>query len=154
MRDHLLRSVSRATIGLLIAIQVTLASPVAPGRGPQPVLAADLGYAVDLATKEDFVAQKNLVQCVGASMQMMLNIIGPTADRTAGTQLRLQKLLRPDQHDFEPKLPPGKKSTGDDLRRCMIATHGVKCDEQAQALSSSATTIIVSLSSSKGARPL
>jgi len=94
MRDHLLRSASRATIGLLIAIQVTLASLVAPGRGPLPVLAADLGYAVDLAAKGDFVAQKNLVQCVGASMQMMLNIIGPTADRTAGTQLRLQKLAR------------------------------------------------------------
>src|SRR2546427_10982863 len=94
MRDHLLRSASRATIGLLIAIQVTVASPVAPGRGPQPVLAADRGYAVDLAAKGDFVAQENLVQCVGASMQMMLNIIGPTADRTAGIQLRLQRLAR------------------------------------------------------------
>jgi len=94
MRDHLVRSASRATIGLLIAVQVTLAGPVAPGSGPPPVLAADRGYVVDLAAKGDFVAQKNLVQCVGASMQMMLNIIGPTADRSAGTQLGLQKLAR------------------------------------------------------------
>jgi hypothetical protein len=94
MRDHLVRSASRATIGLLIAVLVTLAGPVAPASSPQPVLAADRGFAVDLAAKGDFVAQKNLVQCVGASMQMMLNIIGPTADRSSGTQLSLQKLAR------------------------------------------------------------
>jgi hypothetical protein len=94
MRDPLVRSVSSATIGLVIGVLVTLAGPMAQGSGPQPVLAADRSYAVDLAAKADFVAQKNLVQCVGASMQMMLNIIRPTADRTAGTQLRLQKLAR------------------------------------------------------------
>lgn len=94
MRDHLVRSASRATIGLLIAVQLTLAGPSGPASGPQPALAANRGYAVDLAASGDFVAQKNLVQCVGASMQMMLNIIGPAEDRSAGTQLRLQKLAR------------------------------------------------------------
>ena len=94
MRDHLVRTASRVTVGVLVAIQLLLVSPVGPASGPPPALAADRSYAVDLAAKGDFVAQKNLVQCVGASMQMMLNIIGPTADRTAGTQLRLQKLAR------------------------------------------------------------
>src|SRR5258705_11642528 len=95
MRDHLVRSASRATIGLLIAVQLTLTGPVGPARGPQRVLAADRGYAVDLASGGDFVAQKNLVQCVGASMQMMLNIIGSADDPGAGTQLRLQRLAPP-----------------------------------------------------------
>ncbi len=94
MRDHLLRSASRATIGLLIAVQATLTGAAWPASSAQPVLAADRGYAVDLARGGDFVAQKNLVQCVGASMQMMLNIIGSADDRSAGTQLRLQRLAR------------------------------------------------------------
>src|SRR5258706_7337402 len=94
MRDHLLRSASRATIGLLIAVQATLTGAAWPASSAQPVLAADRGYAVDLARGGDFVAQKNLVQCVGASMQMMLNIIGSADDRSAVTQLRLQRLAR------------------------------------------------------------
>jgi hypothetical protein len=42
----------------------------------------------------DFVSQTNLVQCVGASMQMMLNMMRPTNDRTAERQLELQQLAR------------------------------------------------------------
>jgi hypothetical protein len=88
MRVNLVSVGSRAAIGLLVAAQLTFA-PAA-----QPVAAADLGFSVDLSTKGDFVAQKNFVQCVGASMQMMLNMIGKSDDRTARTQLRLQKLAR------------------------------------------------------------
>ena len=51
-------------------------------------------HTVDLAARADFVAQTNFVQCVGASMQMMLNIIEPGRDRSAKTQLRLQNLAR------------------------------------------------------------
>ena len=51
-------------------------------------------YSFDLADRADFVAQTNNVQCVGASMQMMLNMIEPGRDRSARTQLRLQKLAR------------------------------------------------------------
>jgi hypothetical protein len=40
------------------------------------------------------VAQRNLVQCVGASMQMMLNIMNVRDDRTAAGQRRLQQLAR------------------------------------------------------------
>ena len=53
----------------------------------------DARFRVDLARPGDFVAQANFVQCVGASMQMMLNISGPN-DRTAATQRRLQGLAR------------------------------------------------------------
>ena len=39
--------------------------------------AAATRFRLDLARPGDFVAQANFVQCVGASMQMMLNIIRP-----------------------------------------------------------------------------
>src|SRR5262245_12846691 len=62
--------------------------------GAAPASAADKGYALDLAAKGDYVAQTNFVQCVGASMQMMLNMINTKDDRTAKTQLRLQNIAR------------------------------------------------------------
>jgi hypothetical protein len=88
MRPHLVTSAARTAIGLAIAAQLLLAGIASP------VAAAGHGYSVDLARRADFVAQKNFVQCVGASMQMMLNIIRPGTDGTARTQLRLQKLAR------------------------------------------------------------
>ena len=63
-------------------------------------------FRIDLADRNDFVAQTNFVQCVGASMQMMLNVMG-ASDRTAKTQLRLQQLARslsgPTRNGFERK---------------------------------------------------
>ena len=60
-----------------------------------PVQAADPGHVrLDLYRRGDFVSQTNSVQCVGASMQMMLNMIRPQNDRTARTQLALQQLAR------------------------------------------------------------
>src|SRR6185369_14638760 len=56
--------------------------------------AASKPYSLDLGSRADYVAQTNLVQCVGASMQMMLNMIEPGADRSAKTQLKLQTLAR------------------------------------------------------------
>ena len=49
---------------------------------------------MNVARSGDYVAQTNFVQCVGASMQMMLNMIEPGADRRASTQLELQNLAR------------------------------------------------------------
>jgi hypothetical protein len=102
MRVHLVRSASRAVIGLLIAVQATLGGAAGP---VQPAIAASHGYSLDLASRADYVAQKNFVQCVGASMQMMLNIIGRSDDRSARMQLRLQKLARslsgPTREGFE-----------------------------------------------------
>jgi hypothetical protein len=63
------------------------------GAGIEPATAAR-PYRQDVATRADFVAQTNFVQCVGASLQMMINMIEPGRDRTAKTQLRLQRLAR------------------------------------------------------------
>ena len=62
--------------------------------GAVPAGAAEGAFRLDLASKGDYVAQTNFVQCVGASMQMMLNMINPKDDRSARTQLRLQNLAR------------------------------------------------------------
>jgi hypothetical protein len=73
-----------------LGLACLLLLPVSAG----PTTAATRAYTVDLGGRSDFVAQTNFVQCVGASMQMMLNMIDPGADRTAATQLRLQRLAR------------------------------------------------------------
>ena len=64
------------------------------GTSVDPVEATSKCYAIDLGSRADFVGQTNFVQCVGASMQMMLNMIQPGADRSAATQRRLQVLAR------------------------------------------------------------
>ena len=76
----------RLLAGLALAGAVALA-------GVAPVTAADR-YEVDVARRADFVPQANFVQCVGASLQMMINMIEPGRDRSAKEQLRLQKLAR------------------------------------------------------------
>jgi hypothetical protein len=78
------RPLTRATPAVRIA-EPTGSSATTP--------AAAKAYRLDLADRNDFVAQSNFVQCVGASMQMMLNIMGGE-DRTAKTQVRLQSLAR------------------------------------------------------------
>jgi hypothetical protein len=81
------RFAGRTFLAILVGLQV-LAFGAAPAAG------ADPAFRLDLASKSDYVAQANFVQCVGASMQMMLNMIEPKDDRTARTQLRLQDLAR------------------------------------------------------------
>lgn len=81
---------------LLLAAVVGVPAALAPA-GPVPsavvAAAAQRPYRLDLADGNDFVAQTNFVQCVGASMQMMLNVMGE-ADRSSRTQGRLQTLAR------------------------------------------------------------
>jgi hypothetical protein len=91
-----------AVLGLLVVASVvaSLAAPVAH--------AADRGFALDVSRRGDFVAQTNLVQCVGASMQMMLNMVGPADDRSASTQLKLQNLAR----SLSPARPDGQIRKG------------------------------------------
>ena len=81
------RSVARIALAALLALQVLVV-------GVAPAGAADSAFRLDLASKGDYVKQTNFVQCVGASMQMMLNMIQPENDRSARTQLRLQNLAR------------------------------------------------------------
>ena len=77
-----------------------------------PATAAPKAYELDLGSRADFVAQTNFVQCVGASMQMMLNMIQPGADRSAATQLRLQKLAR----EWSGQRPDGIERQGASVR--------------------------------------
>ena len=82
------------------------------GASAVPTTAATQGYKLDLGIRADFVAQTNFVQCVGASMQMMLNMIQPGADRSAATQLRLQKLAR----EWSGQRPDGGERQGASVR--------------------------------------
>ena len=66
-------------------------------RAPGPVGVpggATIPFRLNLADDEDYVRQSNFVQCVGASVQMMLNITRAGADRSTRTQRRLQVLAR------------------------------------------------------------
>ena len=90
-----------ATIGLAALTPAGVAGRSGPatlahgGAAPGPAaVPAAAPFSLDLSRPGDFVAQTNFVQCVGASMQMMLNMIRPSDDRTAATQLRLQNLAR------------------------------------------------------------
>ena len=85
---RLVRSLRLGLAGALV-----LAGGVVAAAGTASA-APSRGYSLDLGRRSDFVAQTNNVQCVGASTQMMLNMIEPGADRTASTQLRLQKVAR------------------------------------------------------------
>ena len=80
-------AVTRRLVGLALAALLGLTLFALPANAAEP-------YRNDTATRRDFVAQTNFVQCVGASMQMMLNMIEPGRDRTARTQLRLQNIAR------------------------------------------------------------
>lgn len=75
-------------------VALLLAGGLALTVVPTAVAAPSKAYHLDLGRRADYVAQTNLVQCVGASMQMMLNMMNPRNDRSAATQLRLQKLAR------------------------------------------------------------
>ena len=84
------RGLLRLLAGSTLAAAVALAGAVPVAA---PASAADR-YQVDVARRADFVPQTNFVQCVGASLQMMINMIEPGRDRSAKEQLRLQKLAR------------------------------------------------------------
>jgi len=101
MQHAMIRPLSIAVLValLLASAPVASAQPVTPRPIDRPsVIGGDssrLGtFTVNLAHPSDFVAQTSFVRCVGASVQMMLNIDRPGADRSARTQRRLQKLAR------------------------------------------------------------
>jgi hypothetical protein len=79
---------------------------------PVPSASAATRFSLDVSKSTDFVAQTNFVQCVGASMQMMLNMIEPGRDRTAKTQLRLQQLAR----TWSGSRPDGRERQGASVR--------------------------------------
>jgi hypothetical protein len=99
--DRLALALAALLAGSLVAVgPVTTATAATPtdatsviGTSSAASTHAPKAFRIDLADPNDFVAQANFVQCVGASMQMMLNIMG-ASDRTARTQARLQTLAR------------------------------------------------------------
>jgi len=93
-----------AGLGLACLLLIAIA-PVSAAAAPN-------GYTFDLGTRSDFVAQTNNVQCVGASMQMMLNMIRPGADRSAATQRKLQILARA----WSGERPDGRQRKGASIR--------------------------------------
>ncbi len=102
MPDRFTRA-SRLLVLLTAALGIALAAPLSAvgrdaranaGLDPTGAGAANLPFTLDLSQRDDFVAQTNFVQCVGASMQMMLNMIRPTDDVTSDTQAELQVLAR------------------------------------------------------------
>jgi hypothetical protein len=111
--SRLLASIAMA-LAILPAPQALAAGPAAaPAAIPRGTPAVDARAAtrpfrIDLARDGDYVRQSNFVQCVGASVQMMLNIIEPGADRTKRTQLRLQVQAR----SFSGPRPDGRERQG------------------------------------------
>ena len=63
-------------------VALALAGALLVALGPVSAQGATR-YTLDVCGQGDFVAQTNFVQCVGASMQMMLNMIEPGRDRSA-----------------------------------------------------------------------
>ncbi|MDQ3870711.1 MAG: hypothetical protein M3301_03730 [Chloroflexota bacterium] len=84
------RHVREVCAALILAL--VLGVPATAGQAVPAEAAA--AYQLELYRRGDFVAQTNLVQCVGASMQMMINMMAPRDDRSAGTQRRLWLLAR------------------------------------------------------------
>lgn len=75
------------------ATPVTAATP-SPTPTPTPSPVPSGPYEVNLYGKGDFVSQATKDQCVAAAMQIMLNVVGPTNDRTKATQAKLAKLAK------------------------------------------------------------
>ncbi len=92
------RSRARAPLSGAVAAVLALGAILAPPAAG-PAAAANREYRMDLLGRGDFVTQYTDVACVGASVQTMLNIVRPGADRSAATQARLlrtaQKVSNP-----------------------------------------------------------
>lgn len=102
----------------LVAAASLVASPAAgsvpvwagaPGPGASaPTETAARPTEVLLLRSGDFVGQFNDVQCIGASIQTMANIVGLLDDRSPRTQRRIQDLAR--QLSWLPGDPVGRIS--------------------------------------------
>ncbi len=90
---------------LMLAAPAAAADPVVGQPVREAARSAAEPFRLDLYREGDFVGQSNLVQCVGASMQMMLNMMRARDDRSAAYQLELPNLAR--------KWSPRSFSSGD-----------------------------------------
>ena len=90
-----------ARFAILFTLALALAAPAAPvvaaPAAPVPAASAaaeQAAFSITLHRPGDFVSQYTAHWCIGASMQMMLNIIGVTDDRTRETQADYMELAR------------------------------------------------------------
>ncbi len=88
-------------VALATLAAITIGAPA--GLADPATAQARAPYEIDLYRSGDFVSQTNLVQCVGASIQMMRNIGVGRNDRTAATQRRFWAMAR----RLSPPRPPG-----------------------------------------------
>lgn len=79
-----------ALVPVVVALVGALVATVAPPAAG-PAAAAERGYRIDLLERGDFVTQYTEVACVGASVQVMLNIVRDGADRSRSTQAKALK---------------------------------------------------------------
>jgi hypothetical protein len=107
-RPHVIRRrLGAAILGSILALGV-LGAPVSGAER----------HRLDVGSRGDFVAQTNFVQCVGASLQMMINMMEPGRDRTAREQLRLQQMAR----EYSPPRP-GRQRRGASVRGWVRVLH-------------------------------
>lgn len=86
----------------LVLLLVALASPTAVGAAPAPPSLQDDPapgtrqgtFSINLAEPADHVPQYTPYWCIGASIQMMLNIVGVTSDETRPSQERYMRAAR------------------------------------------------------------
>ena len=91
--------VARLLLALVAAMAVPTTAATAAPAAPMPSLAegtADVRgeYSINLYEKGDFASQRTRFWCIGASMQMMMNIIGMTDDDSRAGQERYMRLAR------------------------------------------------------------
>ena len=80
------RRVAAALLGLAVLVPSGIVAPAAAAPAP--------AFRIDLAEPGDFVRQADPDWCIPASMQIMLNIIGPENDHSVATQQSLLELAR------------------------------------------------------------
>lgn len=121
---RMVRSAPLARRLLLALIAVALLGPavlVAPVAAADPApAAAAKPFRMNVYRDGDFVSQTNLVQCVGASMQMMLNMMRPKDNRSAAYQLELQNLAR----KWSPRFANGTEANGQVRQRRGASSRG------------------------------
>jgi hypothetical protein len=81
------RRIPAAVVGLSLVIAASLAAPLTTAAATKP-------FRFNLGERADFVRQYDPNWCIGASMQMMLNIMGLADDTTMKRQEELIELAR------------------------------------------------------------
>ncbi len=102
IRIHRSNAVARLSITVAPLVMVLgLVVPGAAAAGAAPLTnaretaaAAKGDFSINLYEKGDFVSQYTKDWCIGASMQMMLNVIGVTDDERRASQVRYMRVAR------------------------------------------------------------